>query len=245
MWNIRYAAATLVALVMMLVFAGRADAHQPYFEEEDLTTEMPFRVADPTVSTALYGTLATADDVDYVTFHGEAGQEIRFAMVIPAIDGQAGFNPTMIVMGPDLPALELPAGVDVAAGVGGVILRDEQADPPAFFEPFSHRRYWDRQATTVSLPTAGEYVVAVLHEAGATGRYTFVIGNREVPGGDPLFVPKLRAFWTPVGAAGDAQSLRDLPAGMTDDGRPPTLVEVMRYLLRRFWDALAAHLPRT
>ena len=73
---------------------------------------------------------------------------------------------------------------------------------------------------------------------------TVAVGSREVPGGDPLFVPKLRAFWTPTGAA-DAHSLHDLPARMAADGRPPTLVEVMRALLRRFWDALAAHLPRT
>ena len=123
MGNIRYTAATLVALIMMLVFAGRADAHQPYFEDEDFTPE-----------------------------------------------------------------------------------------------------------TTVSLPTSGDNPAAVLHEAGATGRHTFV--------------PKLRAFWTPIGAA-DVHSLHDLPARMADDGRPPTLVEVMRALLRRFWDALAAHLPRT
>ena len=122
MGNIRYTAATLVALIMILVFAGRADAHQPFFAEVNFTPE-----------------------------------------------------------------------------------------------------------TTVSLPTSGDNPAAVLHEAGATGRHTFV--------------PKLRAFWTL--AAADAQFLHDLPAGMADDGRPPTLVEVMRALLRRFWDALAAHMPRT
>ena len=123
MWNTRYTAATLVALIMILVLAGRADAHQPFFAEENFTQE-----------------------------------------------------------------------------------------------------------TTVSLPTSGDNPAAVLHEAGATGH--------------PTFVPNLRASWTLAGAA-DAHSLDDLPAGMADDGRPPTLVEVIRALLRRFWDALAAHLPRT
>ncbi|MEZ4717558.1 MAG: hypothetical protein R2851_15950 [Caldilineaceae bacterium] len=109
MGNIRYAAATLVALIMILVLAGRAVAHQPFFAEENFTPE-----------------------------------------------------------------------------------------------------------TTVSLPTSGDNPAAVLHGAGATGRHTFV--------------PDPRASWTLAGAA-DAQFLDNLPAGAADDGRPPTLVEVMRALL--------------
>jgi hypothetical protein len=36
------------------------------------------------------------------------------------------------------------------------------------------------------------------HPDGAVGRYTLVVGDREIPGGDVAFPFKLRSFWTPV-----------------------------------------------
>ena len=50
----------------------------------------------------------------------------------------------------------------------------------------------------MTLPVDGRYVVAVWHPGGAVGRYTFVIGDKERPGGDLAFGRKLRCYWTPV-----------------------------------------------
>lgn len=194
-------AAVALAVCLVLTQVHTTYAHQPYFEDEDFTVDAAFRFGDPTVSTAVYGTLSTATDVDYFSFEAEAGRQIHLGLVIPAIAGQAQFNPTIALLGPGLPAAELPAVIDSPPGVGAVILRDQQSEPSVFFEPFSRTRYWERQDETVTLPVDGEYAIAVWHEEGATGRYTFVIGQREVLGGDPLFMVKLRSFWTPVDAA--------------------------------------------
>ena len=67
-----------------------------------------------------------------------------------------------------------------------------------FYEPFSRTSYWERQSQRVTLPESGQYVVAVWHEEGELGRYTFVIGDKERLGGDLAFPVKLGAYWTPV-----------------------------------------------
>jgi hypothetical protein len=41
-------------------------------------------------------------------------------------------------------------------------------------------------------------VLTSWHPEGAVGRYTLVVGDRELPGGDVAFPFKLRAFWTPA-----------------------------------------------
>jgi hypothetical protein len=261
----------LVALLGAVLLFGRAHAHQPYFEDEDFTESAPYRVADPTVSTAVYATLDAADDVDYFAFDGQAGQDILFAMSIPVIDGQAEFNPAIVVMGRGWERRDVPPGVTLPDGYGAEIVRDERAEAPVFFEPFSRTEYWDRQEQTLTLPADGAYLVAVLHEAGATGRYTFVIGDREVIGGDPLFMVKMRGFWTPFQAeehphdggehrAGEAHSdehhadehhgdeghgdeKHDLKAMHGD--APQTPYEAMREFLRWVWERLSAHMPRT
>lgn len=77
-------------------------------------------------------------------------------------------------------------------------MRAEAGRASVFNEPFSGTSYWDRQSTRATLPADGRYTVAVWHEAGAVGRYTFVIGDREIFGGDRGFARKIREYWTPV-----------------------------------------------
>jgi hypothetical protein len=51
----------------------------------------------------------------------------------------------------------------------------------------------------VTLPADGRYVVAIWHPTGELGRYGFVIGDRELPGGQLIGLgKKLKAYWTPV-----------------------------------------------
>lgn len=188
----------LLALGFLLVAARPADAHQPYFEDEDWTPARAYRVANPTVSTALYATLADRSDVDYVTFTGQAGQRILLGLTIPQIEGQENFAPTLALIGPELPGATLPRRVAAPAESGAVLLPPTPGPAAEFFEPFSRTRYWERQEDRITLPADGEYTVAVWAADGAVGRYTLVVGDREIPGGDIAFPFKMRAFWTPV-----------------------------------------------
>lgn len=197
-----YIRTLLLGVVLASVFIGvhvrSAAAHQPYFEDDDWSADAPYTVPDPTVSTALYATLDSRQDIDYVTFAGQAGQRVLIGLTIPQIEGQAEFAPALALIGPGLPALELPAGIEAPPGAGGIVLAPPPGAARSFFEPFSRTRYWERQEERFTLPADGNYVVAVWHPAGAVGRYTLVVGDRELPGGDVAFPFKLRAFWTPV-----------------------------------------------
>jgi hypothetical protein len=193
----------LVSLLAVALIAGWAVpvwAHQPYFEETDIVAGAPWQVDDPTVSTALYATLESAQDVDYYTFQGQAGQTILLALTIPQVEGQDLFAPTMALMGPGLPEADVPRRVVRPEGSGALLLSPDPGPAPTFFEPFSRTSYWDRQEERVPLPADGPYTVAVWHPEGEMGRYVFVVGDRELPGGDPAFPIKMRSYWTQVGA---------------------------------------------
>jgi hypothetical protein len=192
-------------VLLVLFSAAIASAHQPFFEDRDFTAAAPGSVKDPTVSTALYATLQSPEDVDYVTFEGKQGQSILIGITIPAIAGQEDFAPAVAIIGPGLPAAKLPAQVAVPQGEGGqtgaMVWAAPEGTPPVFFEPFSRTSYWERQEDRVTLPADGRYTLAVWSDRGASGRYTLVVGDREVFGGDPAFGMKLPAYWTAVPAA--------------------------------------------
>ena len=197
--------ALVLATCLILFSTSVASAHQPFFEDKDFTVKAPGTVKDPTVSTALYATLDSSRDVDYVTFDGKRGDSVLIGLTIPAIDGQENFTPTVAVMGPGLPPVgvaQLPRRVTSPAKsnppAGAVIWRADPGKPTSFFEPFSRTRYWERQENHIKLPTDGRYTIAIWSDTCAVGRYTLVVGDREVMGGDPAFPIKLPAYWQPV-----------------------------------------------
>jgi hypothetical protein len=194
----------LLSLVLGLLLAGTlvspALAHQPYFEDKDIEAGKPWEIEDPSISTALYATLESRNDVDYFTFEGLAREVIPLEITIPQIKGQEDFAPMMALMRPGLPSADLPDWVTVPEGAGVLLIEPPQRPAATFYEPFSRTSYWERQEQRVTLPAGGQYTVAVWHPGGEAGRYVFVIGEKEVLGGDLAFPLKMRSYWTPVEA---------------------------------------------
>lgn len=207
-----------LALIAIVLAVTPASAHRPYFEEQDIVSSAPWIVKDPTISTVVYATLESTTDADYFVFDGRQGERILLEITIPQIEGQENFAPSLALLGSGLAASALPAQVERPAGASGALL----IEPPAglattFFEPFSRTSYWERQSQRVTLPADGRYVVAVWHPAGELGRYGFVIGDKERPGGDLAFMRKLRDYWMPVQPAGEPTD--DAPASIPQDKR--------------------------
>jgi hypothetical protein len=196
----RYVQLSALALAVMLAttLATPALAHQPFFEEEDIKADAPWKIADPTISTAVYATLDSTTDVDYFAFEGQAGQAILLQIVIPQIEGQEEFAPHMALLGAGLPSAELPQRVERPDDAGALLLSPPPGPAPTFFEPFSQTSYWERQDSRETLPADGRYVAAAWHEGGHVGRYVFVVGDKEQLGGDLTFPIKMRSYWTPV-----------------------------------------------
>lgn len=187
-----------VGLAGLILFASNAAAHQPFLEEDDITASTPWPIADPAISTAIYATLDRPADVDYFTFEAAAGQQILIAMTIPQIEGQDDFAPTIALLGPGLTgeAATLPQRVVIESGWGSELIPPTEEGLP-YFEQFGRRWYWDRQEVRLIMPQDGTYIAAVWSDQNEVGRYTFVMGQQEVRGGDPTFSSKIDDYWTP------------------------------------------------
>ena len=192
----------LLLAPLLAVFApGSALAHQPSFEDPDTTAATPLVISDPEISTALFSTLEKPGDVDFFSFTVSAGQTIEIGMTIPQVEGQKQFPPTIAVIAREmdreashvLPADALP----LVSGQFGVSLM-EPVEAEIFFEPFSRTAYWQRQRRRITFASEGDVHVVVWHQQLSVGRYTLVVGQREVLGGDPGFARKLNEYWTPV-----------------------------------------------
>jgi PGF-CTERM protein len=201
----------LISVAVILGFIDPSLAHQPFFEDVELSANNPMYIEDPTISTAVYATLGTANDVDYYTFNGTEGETVFLSITIPQITGQENFTPIMALMGPGLPYADLPDQV-VKPGDYGAIILAPPANATSFFEPFSRTSYWTRQEQNVTLPENSSYSVAVWDDRGEVGRYVFVIGNKEVLGGDLAFPLKMKDYWKPVVLDSQAQN-QGYPAG--------------------------------
>ncbi len=106
---------TILGIVVVLSLSVLAPtailAHQPFFEDTDISSDHPWQIRDPSISTAIYATLSSAVDVDYFAFEGLENEVILLELTIPQVEGQKDFAPTMFLMGPGLPKNKVPAGV--------------------------------------------------------------------------------------------------------------------------------------
>lgn len=195
----RKAPPIVLTLLLLFVTALPASAHRPYFEDKDIVASAPWKIDDPTISTVVYATLGTRQDVDYYAFDGKKGQRVLLEITIPQIEGQDDFAPTLALMGPGLPSGRLPSQIERPARAGIQVIAPPAGPAKSFYEPFSRTSYWERQSQRVTLPATGRYTVAIWHSTGELGRYGFVVGDRELPGGELLGLgKKLKAYWTPV-----------------------------------------------
>lgn len=205
--------------LVLLACASLVNAHQPICEFADLTADAPWEVPDPTISYAYFGNVYPPNDIDYFAFDAQAGQSILLSMSIPAADRneQDIFLPQLAVLGPglprDLPAL-LPGALLLPAGHGALIvpLGDE---PSWFYEPFGRVHFWSWDNYYFDAPQDARYTVVLWHPESKIGRYTFVIGEKEVFGGDMECFLIFAQYWTPL-RQGD-NPYRDTPMDMTMD----------------------------
>ncbi len=71
---------SLIFVIAIIAFLIPVIAHQPFFENSELTASNPKHIEDPTISTAIYAALQTPNDVDYYTFNGTAGESILLSI---------------------------------------------------------------------------------------------------------------------------------------------------------------------
>ena len=188
----------LALLLFVLLSCLPAQAHQPWCEFADLTAARPWQVPDATISYAYFGNVYPAGDVDYFRFEAEAGQSVLLSLSIPAIPDADIFSPLLAVFGPGVEG-DLPADAPLSRPVNhGAMLLPLGDAPVHWFEPFSRRWFWNWDDYFFRAPQTAAYTVALWHPQLEIGRYSFVIGQREVFGGQPDCFASFGAYWTPL-----------------------------------------------
>lgn len=185
-------------IISILLLAIMCFGHRPYEEREDITIDNIWNIKRPDISTAIYATLDSSEDIDYYSFYLEDDDPLYLSMVIPVIEGQEDFSPTMILLGPDISIEELNKPVEK---LDGIFYKPGDTFTREFYEPFSRTDYWIWQEEDLTIKKGGKYIVMVLDSENRLGRYVFTIGKKEIPGGDLGFLFfRFKEYWTPVTA---------------------------------------------
>ena len=192
--------ALLLTILFLALIAPVALAHQPVCEFADLSARAPWRVPDATISYAYFGNVYPRGDVDYFRFQAERGQSVLLSLSIPAIPNQAVFSPVMAVYGPGITNgadAQLPDSLEIPEGHSAMMV-PLGAEPVYWFEPFSRKYFWNWDDYFFQAPESSTYTVALWHPGNEIGRYAFVIGQREVFGGDLECYETYSSYWTPL-----------------------------------------------
>ncbi|MCY3979764.1 MAG: hypothetical protein OXG23_16815 [Chloroflexi bacterium] len=194
--------AMILTTALALSLTAAALAHQPFCEFADLTYDAPWHVPDPTISYAYFGNIYPAGDLDFFSFEASAGQEILLSLSIPAIDDLAVFSPVMTLFGPGVAGEEsaqLPETLRSSTEEGSQTI--PLGDSPRYwFEPFGRRYYWNWEDYYWTAPQSATYRVALWRPEEKIGRYSFVIGKREVFGGEADCFASYHEYWSPLEA---------------------------------------------
>ena len=159
--------------------SGSALAHQPTISDGTATSsESALFLEDIDLSRVVYHE-ATADAQQlWIEFEIAEPQSVFVSLGVPVIDRLAEYRPAFVVLGPGLPAVELP--FDVPDGLGGLLFTtDGVPDPVVFDEPFSRTSSWILCEEDIELPEAGTYFIVAFAPSGEEGKLWIAPGDRE------------------------------------------------------------------
>jgi len=188
----------VVGAVVALCLAVPAAAHKPLSIGEVYPTfDRALWIEDIDVSQVAYARLTKIDRALWLAFDAAAGTRLDLSLGVPALDRLAEYRPSLAVLGPSLPAIELPLGIP--PDVGGVPFETSGAEPRFFHEPFTGTDSWILLEETVELPEAGTYYVVAWPRGDLADKLWVAVGLREQFGlrdllSLPTIVRDVRAF---------------------------------------------------
>ncbi|WP_292373951.1 hypothetical protein [Methanosarcina sp. UBA411] len=187
----------LLAIVYFLLIPVLA--HVPVFGGEGKNHETAIQVEDPSKSRVFYGQLASGE-LNYYSFKMEKGERIVLGLTIPVEEGNKGFTPNLILIGPGIEDEgKVPDRLEVPEGDGAKVLSDSLPKSPVY-EGFTPSAFYSLDKLDIKAPESGTYyaVVGAIQEAGLIegedpiqgksihereipkkGNYGIVIGYRE------------------------------------------------------------------
>ena len=168
------AALCLLCAAMLAACAGIASAHAPMSvgSNEDPANATVF--LEPEKSYVLYTELPGDDHAQYYRFPLKAGQRLYGSLQVP---GPGSLIPDLAIIGPGIaPSDTVPPFVEVPDGSGAMIIRGEPPGAPPY-EPFTPQAIHEVGRFDLTVPTDGDYYLAVFGPGGA--RYSLAPGYVE------------------------------------------------------------------
>ncbi|AKB59568.1 hypothetical protein [Methanosarcina barkeri] len=155
-------------LVVIYFLSAPALAHVPVFEGGGKSPETAIHIEDPSKSRVLYGELVSGD-LRYYSFNIEKGERIVLGLTIPVEDGNKGFIPSLILIGPGLAEEgKVPEKLKMPEGYGAKVLFYSLPESPVY-EGFTPSAFYSLVKLDIKAPESGTYCVAVgaIQEAGS------------------------------------------------------------------------------
>ncbi|UCD27978.1 MAG: hypothetical protein JSV03_12870, partial [Planctomycetota bacterium] len=122
----------------------------------------------------------------WLTFEARSGQEVFLQLGVPAIERLQDFRPALALLGPSLPAVDLP--FTVPEGLGGIVLAPgAEVEPEFFHEPFTGTDSWILGEIQTVLSESGRYYAVAYVPNGQTGKLWVAPGRQEVFGLADIF----------------------------------------------------------
>lgn len=167
------------AVAFLSYLANQALGHQPIISDGSATSAASaISRGDVDVSRVVYHEVTADAPRLWLAFVGAANQNLHVQLGLPAIDRLADYRPSVAILGPGLPAIDLP--FDAPADLGGLLLSSSGVTAPTVFdEPFSGTRSWILLEQDITLPQAGTYFVVAFDPAGQPGKLWVATGREE------------------------------------------------------------------
>lgn len=175
--------ASIVAILVGLLYVQSAFAHVPYLEEIDTSPETPFEIPQPLdKSRAFYSWFEAGDDIDVFVFQVTGPTRVFAQAIVPVCHGYEELLPWFAVVGPGLPVPDIPLPFDLPAGYGAWVVQNEEpwTPRPTFFEPFGDKWYFDGPVFDEVVSTPGTWYLYFWSPYDVGGDYVAVVGPEEI-----------------------------------------------------------------
>lgn len=176
----------LMIVFLFMLTSIDAWAHKPVVIDGGATTyETAHKVQDPEVSYVGYHERTSEAPELWFTFEAEAGTPIYMQAGVPEIERYESLRPAMVLLGPDLPEVEV--SFEIPEGYGGIVYSSEGQEPVNFDEEFTGTKSWQFEAVELDAPVKGRYYLVGYIPSGDDGKFWIALGKKEVFGFSDIF----------------------------------------------------------
>lgn len=137
-------------------------------------------IEDPDLSQVVYHEVTTESNALWMRLERLEGDTVYWQLGMPAIDGLEDYRPTVVLLGPGLPEVDVP--FDIPEGLGGIVTTTAGLDAEPFSEEFTGTEDLIVKETTFEVPASGTYYLVAYEPDGAPGKFWLAIGKREAFG---------------------------------------------------------------